>query len=62
MPTPCFTTLQNEARERAEQFLATSAAVGDSKEAANWSLAAKNAMSVAVSCESILKMRNGGGR
>ncbi len=62
MPTPSFTTLQNEARERAERFLAASAETLDPKEAAGWSLAAKNATSVAVSCETILKIRNGGGR
>ncbi|HKN43831.1 MAG TPA: hypothetical protein VJW23_07890 [Propionibacteriaceae bacterium] len=34
----------------------------DPKRKADLALAAKNAASVAVSCETILKVRNGGGR
>jgi hypothetical protein len=56
------TKLQNLARERVEEFLAKAGGPGDARDAANWSLAAKNAASVAVSCETILKIRADGER
>jgi len=52
--------LQGKAMMRADDWLASAADTDDPKRAADWALAAKNAASVAVSCESILKMRKGG--
>jgi hypothetical protein len=54
--------LQGQAHLRAEEFLVKSRVTDDARDAANWSLAAKNAASVAVSCETLMKLRNGGGR
>lgn len=56
------TELQNQARKRVEEFLVRSEVTEDARDAANWSLAAKNAASVAVSCETILKVRAEGER
>ena len=62
MPDPSlsFRRLQHDAKESASDFLGRANASGDGKEAANWSLAAKNAASVATSCETILKLQGGG--
>lgn len=54
--------LQADALLRVDDWLAAARDMTKPKDAADFSLAAKNAASVAVSCESILKMRNGGGR
>jgi hypothetical protein len=50
--------LQREAKLSARQFLDAADDATDPRDAANWSLAAKNAVSVAVSCETILKVRS----
>lgn len=54
--------LQHEAKLSAQQFLKDADNATDPRDAANWALAAKNAVSVAVSCETLMKLRNGGGR
>jgi hypothetical protein len=60
MPELSFRKLQHEAKESARRFLDDANTSEDSREAANWALAAKNAVSVALSCETILKIQNGG--
>ncbi len=57
-----FRRLQHDAKESASDFLGRANDATDGKEAANWSLAAKNAASVATSRETILKIQNGGAR
>jgi hypothetical protein len=54
------TAIQTQAKEAAVRFLELASSEEDAKVAASWSLAAKNAISVAVSCETILKIQNGG--
>lgn len=49
--------LQGEALKRADEWLADAMDESDPRRIADFALAAKNAASVAVSCESILKMR-----
>lgn len=44
------------------RFLAEAHEGVSAKEAADWALAAKNAVSVAVSCETILKIQKDGRR
>jgi hypothetical protein len=55
-------TLQGEALKRADDWLADAMEESDPRRIADFALAAKNAASVAVSCESILKMRKGPSR
>jgi hypothetical protein len=54
--------MQGEALQRADAWLADAMEESDPRRIADFALAAKNAAGVAVSCESILKMRNGPGR
>lgn len=54
--------LQNRALNSADDYLGRAEASSDARDAADWTLAAKNAASVATSCETILKIKNGGGR
>lgn len=54
--------LQAKALVRADIWLLKAKDQPSPRAAADLSLAAKNAASVAVALESILKMRNGGGR
>jgi len=56
------TEIQNDAQASAARFLVHANETMDPREVANWSLAAKYAISVAVSCETILKIQNGGER
>lgn len=51
--------LQGEALKRADDWLGDAKDESDPRRIADFALAAKNAASVAVSCESILKMRKG---
>jgi hypothetical protein len=55
--TPAVGDVQCEALKRVEEFMASAMGTDDARDAANWSLAAKNAASVAVSCETLLKVR-----
>lgn len=54
--------LQAEALKRVDDWLGDAADMEKPRDIADLALAAKNAAAVAVSCESILKMRSGGGR
>lgn len=55
-----FRKLQHEAKMSAAGFLEDANKAEKAGEAADWALAAKNAIAVAVSCETILKIQNGG--
>lgn len=57
-----FRKLQHEAKEQSQRFLDEADKATLAREAADWAWAAKNSISVAVSCETILKIQNGGGR
>lgn len=57
-----FRKLQHEAKEQSKRFLEEADRAPSAKEAADWAWAAKNSIAVAVSCETILKIQNGGGR
>lgn len=54
------TEIQSEAKDSAQRFLSFANDTTDARDAANWTLAAKNAVSVAVSSETILKIQRGG--
>jgi hypothetical protein len=59
MGTPqSLITLQVESQNRARDFIEKAAAATDPKTAADWSLAAKNSIQVALTCEQIVKTRN----
>lgn len=62
MPAPSVLKLQNEAIESAQRFMELAAGAPGAFEAKDWSLAAKNAAAVATSCETVIKLRNGGGK
>lgn len=51
--------LQGEALKRADNWLAGAMDESDPRRIADFALAAKNAAAVAVSCETILKVRGG---
>jgi hypothetical protein len=51
--------IQDIATAKADEFLERANDAATAREAADWSLAAKNAMSVAASCETIRKIRGG---
>jgi len=54
-------TVQIQGLESAWKFMELSAGAATAQEAADWSLAARNATQVSVACEQILKHRDGGG-
>lgn len=49
--------LQISAAHKASEFMKSAQATANPKVAADWSLAAKNSVAVALSCEHILKTR-----
>lgn len=62
MPSaPSVTELQNAALRRTMDWLQQADGI-DADKAKDFSLAAKNAAAIATNCETILKIRNGGGR
>jgi hypothetical protein len=61
-PVPSVTEIQNRAKNSALAFLEQADLTSDARDAANWSLAAKNAIAAALSCETILKIQAEGRR
>jgi hypothetical protein len=58
MPTNSPRAVGFKAAEQADVFLDLAAKAETPKAAADWSLAAKNAIQVALTCEQIVKTRN----
>lgn len=57
-----FAQLRHDAKERAAGFLETAAMASDARDAASWSLAARNATDIALKCEQALATGRQGGR
>lgn len=58
MPTDSVYLIAQKSRESAAEFLERAGLAETPKEAADWSLAAKNSMQVALTSEQIVKTRN----